>query len=329
MSSYYLYKHCIPVKGALRSIIYDLWRHVFYYIPNSLYEILIEYSELDIDQLVNVYGEYNLPVIKEYMSFLQEKELVHDKNGDFLSLSLDYETPSLLDNAVVDIDHHMHNFYRIKEEFESVGVSAILLRFWHNSSFELFCEIIELMSKGSHSDLQILIPYELNLQIVDLKQTCLFSPLLTYICVYNSPCNKRYKCYDVVVEHVVTDFVDETSCGNICVKNFTINSLFFIESLKYNNCLYKKVAIDKNGYVKNCPSMSHNFGLIDKVSLMDVVRNKEFISLWKITKDMITECNGCEYRYMCVDCRAYRVDNSIYSKPLKCKYIVDKCKWNV
>lgn len=42
-------------------------------------------------------------------------------------------------------------------------------------------------------------------------------------------------------------------------------------------------------------------------------------------KDDIHICKMCEFRYMCFDCRVYITDiNDIYSKPLKCKYDVNK-----
>ena len=38
---FHVYSNCIPIKGNLRSAIYDLQRNDFDYIPNSLFEILI------------------------------------------------------------------------------------------------------------------------------------------------------------------------------------------------------------------------------------------------------------------------------------------------
>ena len=74
--------------------------------------------------------------------------------------------------------------------------------------------------------------------------------------------------------------------------------------------------------------MSKIYGKIDDVNLSDVVNIEGFTSLWYINKRMIFECKLCEYRYMCIDCRAYRVSEDIYSRPLKCRYDMNQCKWN-
>jgi len=37
-------------------------------------------------------------------------------------------------------------------------------------------------------------------------------------------------------------------------------------------------------------------------------------------KDKIDVCKDCEYRYACLDCRCFRMNEDIYSKPKKCKY---------
>ena len=57
------------------------------------------------------------------------------------------------------------------------------------------------------------------------------------------------------------------------------------------------------------------------MSIRDVFTNDEFRTLWSITKDIISICKDCEFRYNCSDCRAFISDkNNIQSKPLKCGY---------
>lgn len=48
----------------------------------------------------------------------------------------------------------------------------------------------------------------------------------------------------------------------------------------------------------------------------------------QITKDKITGCKDCEFRYICTDCRAYIEEpEDIYSKPLKCGYDPNTGEW--
>ncbi|WP_312511537.1 hypothetical protein [Chryseobacterium culicis] len=48
------------------------------------------------------------------------------------------------------------------------------------------------------------------------------------------------------------------------LKYFNTNITKVLEAINHNSCLYKKIGIDKNGNIKNCPLMKENFGNIDK-----------------------------------------------------------------
>ena len=61
-----LFADCIPVKGKRRSIIYDLTRNIYKYIPNDLYEILITFEGKTIEHVKNHFDKKNSLVIDEY-----------------------------------------------------------------------------------------------------------------------------------------------------------------------------------------------------------------------------------------------------------------------
>ncbi len=50
--------------------------------------------------------------------------------------------------------------------------------------------------------------------------------------------------------------------------------------------------------------------------LADVIGSEEFQFLWKVSKDQISICNVCEFRYICTDCRAFH-ENEDYSEKQK------------
>ncbi|WP_123868250.1 grasp-with-spasm system SPASM domain peptide maturase, partial [Flavobacterium hercynium] len=111
------------------------------------------------------------------------------------------------------------------------------------------------------------------------------------------------------------------SCGIIRKNNFVYSNNFYLESQNHNTCLNKKISIDKDGNIKNCPSMKNIYGNIRNTTLSEVLIIPEFRSFWKINKNEIDVCRDCEFRHICTDCRAY-IENpaNIYSKPLKCGY---------
>ncbi len=74
--------------------------------------------------------------------------------------------------------------------------------------------------------------------------------------------------------------------------------------------------------------MLENYGNINDVDLKEVVDSKEFQKLWQIKKDNIKVCKDCEFRHMCMDCRAFRKDeNDLYSQSAKCNYNPYIAKW--
>lgn len=133
--------------------------------------------------------------------------------------------------------------------------------------------------------------------------------------------------------HVIdTEKIGHESCGYIGSDIFSLNIETISESQNYNTCLNRKLSVDINGSIKNCPSILESFGNINDVSpeeLVDVVKSKLFQKYWRIKKDDIKICRDCEFRHICTDCRVYREDEEdIYSKPLKCGYNPYIAKWN-
>jgi len=118
------------------------------------------------------------------------------------------------------------------------------------------------------------------------------------------------------------------SCGVIAINSFCINMPLFTESQHYNTCLNRKICIDENGEIKNCPAMSRSFGNIKDTTLEEALNKPGFKGLWGIRKDDIDVCKDCEFRYMCTDCRCFiRNPEDIYSQPAKCTYNPYQALW--
>ena len=117
-------------------------------------------------------------------------------------------------------------------------------------------------------------------------------------------------------------------CGIVHHSFFTINISHFTESQHHNTCLNRKIAIDVEGNIKNCPSMSQSFGNIRDTTLQEALDHPDFKKYWNVTKDQISVCKDCEFRHICTDCRAYLENpEDRYSKPLKCGYNPYTCEW--
>ena len=84
-------------------------------------------------------------------------------------------------------------------------------------------------------------------------------------------------------------------------------------------------SIDKDGFIRNCPSMPQHFGNIKDTSLENALNHPDFRKYWNVNKDIIEVCKDCEFRHICTDCRAYTErthfeEDIDLSKPLKCGY---------
>jgi len=147
---------------------------------------------------------------------------------------------------------------------------------------------------------------------------------------YNSPIDdyKNYLQDLSTVQFVSYNYTNKNYCGAIKTEFFSPNQPHFTESQHYNTCLNRKICIDVNGEIKNCPAMSRSFGNIKDSTLEEALNKPGFKDLWGIRKDDIDVCKDCEFRYMCTDCRTFIKDpGNFYSQPAKCPYNPYIAKW--
>jgi len=74
--------------------------------------------------------------------------------------------------------------------------------------------------------------------------------------------------------------------------------------------------------------MRRTFGNVKDTMLADAIGREEFQFLWKVSKDQISICNVCEFRYICTDCRAFHENEDYSEKPKKCFYDPYTTSWN-
>src|SRR5436853_3628120 len=101
-STYFrLFYDCIPVKGYTRSIICDVTRHHFDFIPNSLYFILTEYADKSLETIFKDFDKEDHPTLIEYLEYLFDKEYIFwctkEELKFFPNEQLKFETPAFID----------------------------------------------------------------------------------------------------------------------------------------------------------------------------------------------------------------------------------------
>jgi SPASM domain peptide maturase of grasp-with-spasm system len=323
-----LYASCIPVLGSERSIVCDLQRFNFLFIPNVLFEILSEHTDKKIIDIKYYYQNEADDIIDEYFKFLEENELGFFTNEPecFPKLENIWKSPSTISNAIIDISSDTnHNFFKIKTELDKLNCKAIELRFYEEKSITDLYDILSHFEDSRLQHILLIVKYSNKLSPNDFENIISRYTKIVAVIVHSSEesitDNDTAEKINTGITYTKQKIDSATHCGLVQTNYFAINIDNFFESIHHNSCLNKKISIDKNGEIKNCPSMPQSFGNIKNTTLETALQHPNFKKYWNITKDQIEVCKDCEFRHICTDCRAYteNPDNQ-YSKPLKCGY---------
>lgn len=329
-----LFANCIPVKGAKRSIICDLQRSQFDLVPNDLLMILEESKSHE--ELKNTMSIEDVETLNEYFDFLEKKEYgfwcTEEELELFPSMDLSFETSSIITNAIIDVDFNSnHDFASIYTQLEDLGCRHLQIRFYNKLEWIVLADIIRPLINNRINSLELIVQQNDDTKEEYLLDLCRKNLKIVSIIISGHSLDKKVMVgvngYTSLL-YTKQKITNCMSCGNIHHAYFTINPQSFTESLYNNSCLNRKIAVDIQGFIKNCPSIPTSYGNVNDSSLKDALKHPDFKSLWGIHKGQIEVCMDCEFRHICTDCRAYLKDPSNkYSKPLKCTYDPYTASW--
>jgi SPASM domain peptide maturase of grasp-with-spasm system len=281
--------------------------------------------------------------IVEFINFLVEHE--------YVNLSVDvrklpgineiWERPCVIQNAIIDINTKPHDYKSLFQQLDALGCEIVEIRCF--SSLHTLDEIQNILGLTYHTSIQgveLLLKYDHRYPDESYLKLIESEPIISRLIVHSAPSEKELVTTfgygnendASIIKKVIVirdQFTSYNHCGVIQLSNLNkpTTNLFF-ENKLYNGCLNRKISIDEEGYIKNCPSMTVSFGHHKCTSLINVVMDEKFKHVWYLNKDKIKKCQECEFRYICTDCRAYLEDpNDIFSKPLKCGYDPYKGTW--
>ena len=319
-----LFACCIPVRGALNHVICDLQRGVIQSIPESLFIILTEFKNQTAAEIKAVFEHQWDKRIDEYYRFLEEGEWGFwcDDPARFPDIELVWDSPALITNAIIDIDDDSkHPFEKIFAELNHLGCQALQLRSFGDLSKIQLIEILEKIGDHRLKSIELVMKYKEEFETVPLTTICQLYPRINSVTLHTAPAYRQSTDeHNLELIYTPQKIDSAAHCGVISSQYFTSNLQTFTESQQFNSCLNRKISVDVEGFIKNCPSMKTIFGHINETSLLTVITNDKFKMPWTISKDEIEVCKDCEYRYVCTDCRAYTTDGGKYSKPEKCSY---------
>ena len=330
-----LYACCILVRGSNRSLICDTQRQKYYMIPNSLYEILKDYKYKSIVDIKKMYDNKYNDTIDEYFEFLEREDLLFftESPMDFPDIDLKWNIPSVIHDAIIDIGENFSllDFEKIILGLDSFGCKHIQVRSFFEKNIDFFYNILNVLEMKRIHTVDLTAKYTVGLNKKSLTQLCNKFPRIHLLYIHSHHKTTILKSGKRDTGHIFTTtqkINNNNHCGIISPEYFTVNIKTFTEAQKHNTCLNRKISIDTEGYIRNCPSMKEHYGNIKDTTLQEALQHPDFKKYWFVNKDQISVCKDCEFRYICTDCRAY-IENpeDMYSKPLKCGYNPYTCEW--
>ena len=307
----------------------------FHFIPNDLYEIIERSSEVKLDKILAEVDAKTQNIIIEYIEFLISNDLAvlldFDELSQYPPVSLNWDYPSVITNAIIDhgswCDSNLNSFI---SQLDQLGCFNLQVRCYSPQTLEYWINFIEMFQNYRITTIEFILKYDDTFQNMEAFSKFFTNPRVRNIQVHSTPLEKINELKNKVskVYYWEYELSDEANCGEICPQYFSVNFSNFTESLKFNTCLNRKISVDKNGTIKNCPSMRYGFGQVNTTTILEVLHTPRFQALWNIKKDEIEVCKDCEFRYMCTDCRAYVTEpDNLFSKPAKCGYNPYEAKW--
>lgn len=323
-----LFANCIPVKGARRSLICDLQTRQYHFIPQALYEILTEHPNTALAQVQATYGHEHDSVIAEYFEFLLSEGLAFETQEPehFPALNLAWRSPYAVTNAIVDYDHSDYDIVSVLQQLDALNCQAVHLRFFSHVDENQLHATLATLDSSCLRHVELLLRYRPEYTAAYIEHLLEQFPRISAITVHEAPLPESW-AGERNVQFVRGLIASAAHCGSISEVNFCTNLSFFTEALHFNSCLNRKVGVDINGQIKNCPSMQASFGNVRDITLQEAIGNPAFQRLWHISKNQVAVCQDCEFRLVCTDCRAYTQHDGLLEKPAKCRYDPYTATW--
>ncbi len=302
MNKYLRNRLCIPINGFNRSVIYDLVRKDYYFIPNDLFDVLNSDNIIYIDN-------------PDYLDFLLLNEIVFEIENDdevllFPPFQDNFETPYDIICLVIDVDS---NLSLLKKYNFLINNLTILIDNKNDNLNEKIIDFLKLIevesvnlvfTKSEYFDIEIIH----KLEVI---------PEISTITIFE--CKKKIK-ENCTINIIAINHNFAYYSKNVFPNKFSVNYDLFLESKKHNTFYYKKIYISGSGTILN-GNLSTCFEYENSVDLF--MTNNEYLKLNHSNKDKTEVCNVCEFRRMCVDPRI-----PIFNEKTGFWYHKEECRYN-
>lgn len=332
---YMQFANCMIVKGDKRSVVCDLQRSFFKFIPNELYNILNSSRFINLNDLYNQYAncKENIKIIDQYVTFLIDEEfgcfIEKEEIVLFPEISKEFLRNTQIKSCILifsEASKYLNgDEIKILEKFGLKHVTFIISEI----SLDQVVQLVLLFEETKISSIELFFEYgdyetELLSELINNHNR------VNCITLYNSPTKgfettfhknilRPIRLLDRNITHM---FNMERAPLKF---DFIINTNFFIESEEYNVYYNNKIFINHMGEVSNV-FKGNTYGVIGEIE--NIIVDDVFKDLWATSKNNILICRDCEFRKMCLDSRIpIRNKKGEYQYTTECNYNPYTAKW--
>jgi SPASM domain peptide maturase of grasp-with-spasm system len=331
-----LFPCCILVKGYTKSILYDLNRNSYWYIPHDLHNLIVQYEGKPLDFVYSEARPEDKKTIAEYFRFLNNHEFILfadsiEELGRFTKLDTSYFAPSHITNAIIQIDNEAKvDMKKVVEDLTELGCRDVQLVFHSSQPLEKIGGVLNHFENSAFRSIELLIRYNNNNKRIKLSEMVDKFKRISRLVIYCSPNSEVIKPPHFSMQEIIStnhSITEELYSPIMNEGDFSVNMGLFCESQNFNTYLNRKIVIAPNGDIKNAPNSKAVYGNFNFENLSDIVNKKEFQELWSCKKDLVEICKDCEYRHMCVDNRVPIKREGKWTHETSCLYDVYSGKW--
>ena len=193
---------CVYVKGYYRSVIIDLQRNTYDYVPASVIDFLILLKKKSINEIYNETPNEFKEVISEYVDFCTTKEYILEipkeiNKAQFPNINLDYLTPSIVTNICVEFDENSKlEFNKLKGLISITNCYTIQLIYSEKYNLNYISKQISELSVIGLRSIELILNYDPKF---DFRQLIEIHKNISFIFIYSAPktelIKEHYYCY--------------------------------------------------------------------------------------------------------------------------------------
>lgn len=327
-----LFASCLPVEGASKSLIVDLGRNESYNINNNHLNALKDIKALGKEGFKKKSG-ISSKEIDQFIKKIVDEELgfMTETPESFPEIDLTWKSPYKISNAIIQINKN--STYNLKDcikQLENLGCHNFQIRIEDYLKIEKLKKIISFFENSRVKFIELLIPFQYNLNIEIIESLIEEYPRLKYIKIYGAISNKILDIKKDINSSILfyeKDIRVDTS-EIISPEYFFYNLDVFTEAQKHNLGLNRKVSITDKGDIKNYITHEKSHGNIKKNKLKDIIEKDNFKKLWFLSNDKIEKCKNCQYRYSCISNSDIEKIEGLYFKKNTCNFNPYTNKWD-